>query len=62
MGHVKDYGGKNGKNDWDEIYRKSMFDDIPWHTVRPKRRLVEIVKRKDVTKGVTNDSALDMGP
>ena len=44
------------QEEWDEIYRNYALNEIPWHTDRPDRNLVELIKKKRIRKG----SVLDM--
>jgi cyclopropane fatty-acyl-phospholipid synthase-like methyltransferase len=44
------------KEGWDEVYRIHKLDEIPWHSSRPDRNLVKLIREKKIKKG----SVLDM--
>ena len=45
------------KGEWDEIYRKYGLEEIPWHTSKPEKDIVNLVKKKIIKPG----SVLDVG-
>lgn len=52
---------KNGKNEWDEIYKNHRLKDIPWHTEKPDRRLVKLVKERGIEPGDVLDMCCGAG-
>ena len=52
---------KEGAEDWERIYRQVPLEDIPWHSEKPPRYLVNLVEKRKVRIGLALDVCAGAG-
>lgn len=43
------------KDKWDEVYRNTPLEKIPWYSEKPERILIELVEKGEIKKGKVMD-------